>query len=919
MISKFRRKTVKRFSTRKLMSAMVISLLVVSLIGCKTTKATVEEAPAAKPFVTQPEKKAEQPAQKTPAEVTPVATKVTPVEKVVEKEAPVVEEKAVVEYPFGIEPVVKSDENYPIFDLFIVHTNDVNGSVTATANNIGYSRLSTMLKVARSLTNNILVLDAGNTTSGSPIVDKTNGETAGVLLDMLGYDAIAPAEGEYAYGAPYLMNVAASSKDYTDLRVLAANVLDEDEYLPFQPYQLYDYNGFTVLVVGLTAPVDCNSDLSFMSDSVINNAQYALDVANQYADYIVVLGNMNNSITSEMICKNLNGIDLFVDGTSSTMSGKVVNGTTIVSAQPEMGSVGVVDVVVKNNMVTGTYPLEITACDVDNPKDSALASAYGIVNIPEDPQVASYIANQTAKVNAMMPKKSVTVKIKTKVTTSTTTTTKPAMEAEEPVAKYPLGIEPIVKSDADYPVFDLFVVHTNDVQGKVYGSANNVGYARLSTMLQVARSLTDNILVLDAGDAGVGSPLVELTNGEVPALLLDMLGYDAIAPSTGEFLYKDLAEISKFANQNSSLKVLSANMLDEDGYLPFQPYQLYDFNGFTVLVVGLSAPESVDPSNDYSYMSDAVVMNAQYALDMAKQYADYIIVLGNMNDGRNGITSKTISESLNGIDLFVDGTNSHMASGEVVNGTTIVNAGEDMYNVGVVDIVVKNGMAISTNPVTISASDVEDPANSALASAFGIVNIPEDSKVVKFLAAEEAKIAPQLQKVIANVPYTLSVKNIKKQPTSLSKFVSSAMTSEYGVDATIINAGMFAQEIEKGDVTLGDVRNSMAYPYTTTIQKMTGAEIYEALEIGYSVLPEESDDYILTDLKVIYNKYAEAGKRILRVKMGNEYIDKDATYTIATNEYLSHGMGGYSMGTRIGEGNSFFNTLVKALSAKYSK
>jgi 2',3'-cyclic-nucleotide 2'-phosphodiesterase (5'-nucleotidase family) len=652
-----------------------------------------------------------------------------------------------------------------------------------------------------------------------------------------------------------------------------------------------------------------------MSDVVINNAQYALDVAHQYADYVVVLGNMNDAITSEMVCANLNGIDLFVDGTSSTESGKVVNGATIVSATKDMGSVGVVDVVVKNNKAIGSYPVNITASDVADPKNSALASAYGIVNIPEDPQVASYIANQEAKV-APMKSKVIKVEVKTKVTTVAADVTKPDVT---PVAKYPLGIEPIVKSDANYPVFDLFVVHTNDVQGKVYGSENNVGYARLSTMLQVARSLTDNLLVLDAGDAGVGSPLVELTNGEVPALLLDMLGYDAIAPSTGEFLYKNLASISKFANQNSNVKVLSANMLDEDGYLPFQPYQLYDFNGFTVLVVGLSAPEASDPSNNYSYLSAAVVENAQYALDMAKQYADYIIVLGNMNDGRNGITSETVCESLNGIDLFVDGTNSQMASGTVVNGATIVNAGEDMYNVGVVDIVVKNGKAISTYPITISANDVENPANSALASAYGIVNIPEDSKVVAFLAAEEAKIAPQLEKVIANVPYTLSIKNVKKQPTSLSKFACSALTSEYGVDATIINANMFAQAIEKGDVTLGDVRSSIAYPYTTTTQKMTGAEIFEALEIGYSALPEESDNYLLTDLKVIYNKYAEAGKRVLRVKLGKNYIDKDATYTVVTNEYLSHGMGGFSMGTKIAEGNSFFNTLVNALSAKYSK
>jgi 2',3'-cyclic-nucleotide 2'-phosphodiesterase (5'-nucleotidase family) len=284
-----------------------------------------------------------------------------------------------------------------------------------------------------------------------------------------------------------------------------------------------------------------------------------------------------------------------------------------------------------------------------------------------------------------------------------------------------------------------------------------------------------------------------------------------------------------------------------------------------------------------------------------------------MNNGRNGgVTSSFICENLNGIDLFVDGC-SDVASGTVVNGATIVSAGQDMSSVGVVDIVVKDGKAISVTPITITANDVEDPANSELASQYGIVSIPSDKEVLTFIASQEAKIESALSEVVASTKYTLRAEDAKKQPTSATKLMVKATTEETGVDATIINGGMFAKNIEAGDVTVGDISDAFAYPYTVVLKEMTGAQIYAALEAGYSQLPEENVNYTLTDLKVIYNKYAKSGSRILRVKLGTEYIDKEMTYTIATNEYLGNNLGGYDMGKTVGKGGLFSDILIKYL------
>ncbi len=282
-----------------------------------------------------------------------------------------------------------------------------------------------------------------------------------------------------------------------------------------------------------------------------------------------------------------------------------------------------------------------------------------------------------------------------------------ATEAEVATAEgdvvYPYGVVPIVKNDQGSEVFDLFIVHTNDVHARVSaGEDGSVGYAKLATMIKTARSITNNILVLDAGDVSHGTNFANLFNGETIGNLLVMTGYDAVALGNHDFNYgyENLVALAEAASESSELKVLSANITDENGYFLFQPYQLYDFNGFRVCVIGLTTPDTKTkshPKNTVGLEFDNALVfeNAQYAIDLANEIADYVIVLGHVGtvaDGESGLTSTLICENISGIDLFVDGhSHSEITGSNYVNGTLIVSTGEYMQNIGVVDILVKNG------------------------------------------------------------------------------------------------------------------------------------------------------------------------------------------------------------------------------------
>ncbi|MFA7017642.1 MAG: bifunctional metallophosphatase/5'-nucleotidase, partial [Sphaerochaetaceae bacterium] len=620
---------MKRLS-RSLITTLLVALLAFAVISCQTTpkvKAIEPAAPVVKPVtpVTPPveEVVAEVPVEK------PVVT--PPVEEVVAPEI-------AVRKPPTEEMVVKSNDRFTEFDLYIAHTNDALGSLDE---GIGYAKLATGVKFGRSLTNKTLLLDAGNVASGSAVVEKFMGEPAGVLLDLLGYDAVAPGPADFAYGSDYLVEAARFAEANAAVKVLSANVLNARGEWVFQPYQLYYYNGFVVAVAGVTAPPADTRGLSFLNQEIVDSAQYAVDLVREVADFVVVLGNIGNveGITSEVIAQNVKGIDLIIDGKGAMApaGGKRVGDTVIVNAGERLSSVGLVEVHVKDNKVTSVTPLRINAADVQKPSQSALAQWAGIDYVPEDAEVKSYI--DYVKTTYAKVTKPVEVKVPEKVVVEVAKPAPVVVERKAPTK------DMVVKSNDRFTEFDLYIAHTNDALGSL---DEGIGYAKLATGVKFGRSLTNKTLLLDAGNAASGSAIVEKFMGEPAGVLLDLLGYDAVAPGPADFAYGSdyLIEAARFAEANAALKVLSANVLNARGEWVFQPYQLYYYNGFVVAVAGVTAPA---PARGLSFLNQDIVDSAQYAVDLVREVADFVVVLGNIGNVE-GITSEVIAQNVKGID-----------------------------------------------------------------------------------------------------------------------------------------------------------------------------------------------------------------------------------------------------------------------------
>ncbi len=280
-----------------------------------------------------------------------------------------------------------------IQNIYIAHTSD--GAGARTESNISYEKLATLAKWGRATGERTLLLDAGNTIGGSEYIEFDQGRSDATLLEMVGYDAIAPGTSEFRFPVEYLVSAAAFASENGYLDVLSSNAIDASGNSIFEPYAIYDLDGVSVGVIGLSAPEHKVDSLTFYSEQIASHAQALVDEVNALADVVIVLGTIpaSSPISSTDIVNAVEGIDLFIDGAGASLpSGGIrVGDTLIVGSDAMLASIGIVEMTLTDGNITSSAALSLDADAVRDPSTSPLAAAYGVTSIPADAEIAAYL------------------------------------------------------------------------------------------------------------------------------------------------------------------------------------------------------------------------------------------------------------------------------------------------------------------------------------------------------------------------------------------------------------------------------------------------------------------------------------------------------------------------------------------------
>ena len=214
--------------------------------------------------------------------------------------------------------------------ITILHTNDFHSHLdpypldgSRNQGLGGIAARSELIKKIRSVTKNVLLLDAGDMFQGTPYFNYFKGEVEIKVMSEIGYNAVTLGNHEFDAGIESLANVLQFAKfpiinanyDFSDTPMAGKTV----------PNKIFDIDGIRVGVYGLG--IEFNG---LVPDKLIGNSKYldALTVAlaqekhlknEESCDMIICLSHLgleysDNKISDVVLAKNTKFTDLIIGG-----------------------------------------------------------------------------------------------------------------------------------------------------------------------------------------------------------------------------------------------------------------------------------------------------------------------------------------------------------------------------------------------------------------------------------------------------------------------------------------------------------------------------------------------------------------------------------------------------------------------------
>ncbi len=242
----------------------------------------------------------------------------------------------------------------------------------------------------------------------------------------------------------------------------------------------------------------------------------------------------------------------------------------------------------------------------------------------------------------------------------------------------------------------LHILHTNDFHG-------NLSEASASAIQEKRLGLGENVLLLDAGDAGSSGNLTYRAAGEPILKKMSEIGYDAMTVGNRDFHLSRSGFECKLSQ--ARFPVLCANLhatnaasfLDSSDTaelaeraigLPVFRYIVRELPECRVVIFGLTVPmitRQMLSRKVSAYLFDAPLKSAQRLVPYLKtRFApDLLIALTHIGYSRD----QELASAVPGIDLIIGGhSHTTLPEGTQIGATRIVQAGSRGSHLGIVEI-----------------------------------------------------------------------------------------------------------------------------------------------------------------------------------------------------------------------------------------
>ena len=475
-------------------------------------------------------------------------------------------------------------------------------------------------------------------------------------------------------------------------------------------------------------------------------------------------------------------------------------------------------------------------------------------------------------------------------------------------------------------VQEVIIYHTNDTHGYLSGDGEEIVGIALAAGLKES---TPNSILVDAGDATQGLPLASLTKGADVIELMNLAGYDLMAPGNHEFDFGTETFLSNA--QKADFPVLAANIYRNGSPLLKDVQEdssgchaVLEQNGVRIGFFGLTTADTASSTNpagikDLEFRDEIETAKTEIN-HLEEEGADVIVAMCHMGNMDASCTSADLADAMTGeyqdkIDVIIDG-HSHTVENEETNGILIVQTGSGMAGIGKLTLEVR-GDEVSASEELLGPADLAD--------------IVPDAAVAERLKQIESSQSDLLGETVGTTETTLWAGQVgvvaltRLVETNYGDFTADAFRSAaetylqtLGTDTdlpviAVENGGGIRAMSPNGDITMGDLISAFPFSNTIYLKKVTPAILYEVMEVSGTALDGQDKEngmllqqtnsggfLQISGFTTVFNPDGEEGQKVVSITLDGqtEPLDREDTTTeimMASNNYIMSGGNDYTM------------------------
>ena len=466
------------------------------------------------------------------------------------------------------------------------------------------------------------------------------------------------------------------------------------------------------------------------------------------------------------------------------------------------------------------------------------------------------------------------------------------------------------------------ILSTSDVHGYVLAddfrrpfTEKPFGLAKSVTALRQA-SQDDFMITIENGDFIQGSPLTDFAKKneslDVFKQIVEEVNYDVQILGNHEFNYgRDF--LTTFYQDNTRL--LNANILDSDTKTPFigQPYRVFEQGSVKVAVIGVTTqfiPNWESTSHIEGLVFRNPVTTVEHYVKELRNHVDIIVVAyhggverdlttGEFTEADTGENQGYALAQIDGVDAVVTG-HQHRQIATEIEGTPLTQPGYRGEAVGMIQLTLDDNHQITNKQAHLMNVSV----------------LEMDDQIVQTIQSIQDETNTVLDTPITTLPFDMQITDHMAARMHSHPYLELVNTVQMAVsDTQIASTALFNNEVQGlGEVvTRRDIMTNYIYPNAVAVQRLTGQDIKDALEVNAGYFTIENEEIVVnpkylwpkvehynydiwSGINYTFDLSQPVGEQVTKLTtLDGQLIDMTKTYDVAMNQYRATGAGGFDM------------------------